>query len=425
MLPTLHYSTSESFVNSFDVFLDDLKRIAGVVGRDQSKPVNKFIYEMLYGLVASKSTRLSEIARSLNEDTILLYTEKRLHRNLYGKKFDIEILKNNYLQFIKRQINKDFIIAIDTFDLRKEYARKMEYLSRVRDGSKGEICNGYDILHIEAIHKSVKTRKNFPLALKLYSNEYFLNSSQNTIILDEVKRISKYFPNHIWVFDRGFDRRNIIDKLDDMPVTYVIRQIGLRNVIFQDDIYITRDFVKGMNLVYDVSLAYVSKRTRRVKHLSAKFGMEKIKIENTKGYKTLIVVQQLKSKPMVLITNKIPRTHLDIARLIKAYIQRWGVEESIRFLKSQEQGFDIEDIRLLKYEGLQRMMNFVLFAYGFLCFLQYRKKEELESIIEEHTRNFYKLPRFSFYRAIHSTEHVLRMKWQPQHYPIFQNNVQK
>ncbi len=37
------------------------------------------------------------------------------------------------------------VIAIDPGDIRKKYARSMEFLGRVRDGSEKEIGNGYPL----------------------------------------------------------------------------------------------------------------------------------------------------------------------------------------------------------------------------------------------------------------------------------------
>lgn len=382
--------------------------MAAIIGRGQSKPVKKFIYQMMLGLNMSKSIRLSNIARALSEDTALLYTEKRLHRNLYGKKLDMEKLRGNYLKFVGKKINnKKFIIALDLQDIRKEYAKSMECLARIRDGSKGEICNGYINIQIEAISRSAKTRRNFPLALTLYSHKEEPYVSENQRVVREVEYVSKFFPQYTWVFDRGFDRKNIITELENLPVTYVIRQVGIRNLVFQGEVCKTRDLAKRMNIVYDVRLPYMSKRTRKVIYFPAKFGIEKVRFENSSEDKTLIVLMQFNNPPLMLITNKIPKTQLDIAKIIQAYIQRWGCEESTRFLKSKENGFDIEDIRVLKYEGIKRMMHLVTFAYGFLCLLHHEKREQVEAAIAENTKSFKPLPRFYFYRTIESTQRIL------------------
>ena len=47
-----------------------------------SKPLTKFVSEMLFGIQASQDVKLSNIARSLQEEIPLIKTENRLSRNL-------------------------------------------------------------------------------------------------------------------------------------------------------------------------------------------------------------------------------------------------------------------------------------------------------------------------------------------------------
>ena len=47
-----------------------------------SRPQEKFVAQMLFGIQASQDVKLSNIARSLNEEIPLIKTEDRLSRNL-------------------------------------------------------------------------------------------------------------------------------------------------------------------------------------------------------------------------------------------------------------------------------------------------------------------------------------------------------
>jgi len=47
-----------------------------------SKPLAKFVSQMLFGIQASQDVKLSNIARALKEGISLIDTEKRLSRNL-------------------------------------------------------------------------------------------------------------------------------------------------------------------------------------------------------------------------------------------------------------------------------------------------------------------------------------------------------
>ena len=59
-----------------------------------TKPKQKFVTDMVYGIIASKSCKLTEIGKELKEDTALKKVSERLGRNL--KNFeDIETLTEN------------------------------------------------------------------------------------------------------------------------------------------------------------------------------------------------------------------------------------------------------------------------------------------------------------------------------------------
>jgi len=47
-----------------------------------SRPLQKFVSQMLFGVQASQDVKLSNIARSLKEEINLIKTENRLSRNL-------------------------------------------------------------------------------------------------------------------------------------------------------------------------------------------------------------------------------------------------------------------------------------------------------------------------------------------------------
>jgi len=51
------------------------------ISSDFKKPTKKYVVEMLYGIQASKDVKLSNIARSLNQEIALIKTETRLSRH--------------------------------------------------------------------------------------------------------------------------------------------------------------------------------------------------------------------------------------------------------------------------------------------------------------------------------------------------------
>ena len=104
--------------------------------------VGRFIAEMVYGINARGSVRLSEIARALEEDIPLIKTIDRLSENLAREGLVNEIVDRVAAEACAR-IKDDTLLTIDPSDISKRYAKKMEYLATVRDGSTGELSDGY------------------------------------------------------------------------------------------------------------------------------------------------------------------------------------------------------------------------------------------------------------------------------------------
>src|SRR6267378_3173733 len=107
-----------------------------------SKPLRNFVGEMLFGIQASQDLKLSSVARSLGEDIPLIKTEDRLSRNLQAEELEAH-LRTGLLRLGSRRVESNTVLCLDLSDVRKEYARKMEFLDQVWDGSAGEVHAGY------------------------------------------------------------------------------------------------------------------------------------------------------------------------------------------------------------------------------------------------------------------------------------------
>ena len=115
------------------------------ISKEFSRPVMKFICNMIFGILASKSCLLSEIGRNLNENISLSKTVTRLSRNL--NEFDGgKELFEAYLKSIKNRYDDKSVLIIDGSDITKPASKELEGLCEVRDGSTGEIGIGYNTL---------------------------------------------------------------------------------------------------------------------------------------------------------------------------------------------------------------------------------------------------------------------------------------
>ena len=100
---------------------------------------------------------LSEMARSLNEEITSKKTEDRLSREISreGLKADVE---NNFLSMVSGRIKDNTLLIVDLSDILKRYAREMEYMASVVDGSTEDVDNGYWTLQIIGTEESLKLK---------------------------------------------------------------------------------------------------------------------------------------------------------------------------------------------------------------------------------------------------------------------------
>ena len=106
--------------------------------KKMKRPVQKFILDMVFGLIAARNCLLSEIARKLNEDIALDKTVERLSRNLMCFE-DSEALHEHYFASVSKGFDKRTVLIVDDSDIAKSCSRKLEGLCKVHDGSTGEI----------------------------------------------------------------------------------------------------------------------------------------------------------------------------------------------------------------------------------------------------------------------------------------------
>ena len=119
-----------------------IAEFSGKVSAGLPKTARRLVGEILYGMQSRGSVRLSEIARSLEERTSMKKIIDRLSRQLSRPGLRKQV-QENLLELAATRIGAETLLVLDPTDISKRYARKMEYLARVRDGSEGRIRDGY------------------------------------------------------------------------------------------------------------------------------------------------------------------------------------------------------------------------------------------------------------------------------------------
>ena len=141
-------------------------------------------------------------------------------------------------------------MIVDLSDLIKKYARRMEHLGEVRDGSENKIGNGYWVC--EVVGAEVGCSEIIPLAQRPWSQKAEGFVSENDEILGMVREVLEATNNRgILVLDRGGDRRLFYQRwVPDESIDFIIRQRGDRDVLYRGRARKTLELARGCSTPY-------------------------------------------------------------------------------------------------------------------------------------------------------------------------------
>ena len=259
-------------------------------------------------------------------------------------------------------VKKDTLLIIDPSDVTKKYAKKMEYLAEVRDGSEKTIGKGYSTVRV--VGAKLETVKIIPLYERLYSHDAPDFDSENTEILKAVDRVLRHVGDRgIWVMDRGGDRRKLFVPFLDRKIDFIVRLEGDRYLVYRGRKVLALDLAVSCPMPYRERV--VKEETSGEKVYTIEVGFRRVRLPGRPEQLALVVVTGLGSEPLMLLTTlKVVKSRRSLLFVALSYLRRWQIEETIRFAK---QAFRIEDIRVRKYERLQNMIAIAAAAVHFVA----------------------------------------------------------
>lgn len=382
----------------------EIEQFSRLITQGLTKPKKKFISQMLFGIQASRDVKLSNISRALSEDIKLIKTENRLSRNSQGedltKRLNEEIIKR-----ASKRVFPDTVIALDLSDINKPFAKKMDYLGNVWNGSEGKVGRGYWL--IETTAADVDSENITPLYSELYSYEASSLPTENQRILKVVENISEAVDKRgIWTLDRGADRKILVGEFGKLGVRFVIRISGRRNLENRD-----KEQEKVLSIARNIHCNDSYTVTIDKEGYKEDIG---ITLGKRSGFKlngtdvSLVVIRGFGKEPMLLLTNvdKKPKEILEI------YLTRWKCEESFRFLKQE---YHLEDVRVRSYNSLRNTVTLVHAVFYFLSVYLGRslKINILLKKILEKAKRFFQIPVFKHYAIADGIYRILfGVKWE-------------
>ena len=349
------------------------------IGKNLSLPDKKFLRDAVIGLLRSGKPVVCQMARQLpNQRTRFISRLDRLDQHLIKHNdFDDNIkqaLPEVWLPFF----SDDTPIILDLSDLAKRLAKKMDYLATVRDGSNGQLVNGYWLVEL---YVSLSHKNPVPVLLEPFSHEEPYSAGQNPVVLKAVHKIFELTDNRgVLVVDRGFDGRVMFEDWLDNKYRFVARLVGKRHLLRFYDSSEQSDTgqwipIRAQQLAEQTPTEHrfykLIKRHGKPALRITQIGWVKVRLPGRAEALTLVVSRLAGiDKPMMLLTNLPVENVKDAKYVLRFYRRRWECEEGIRFLKSQ---VNLEKIRTFRWCAIRRL---VLLAVLVMIYLGW--------LIEEH-----------------------------------------
>jgi hypothetical protein len=256
----------------------------------------------------------------------------------------------------------------------KPLAKKMVYRAIVRDGSKGELVNGYWMMEIYA---SLSRHNPVPILLEPFRHREPYRPGQNPVVLKAVERIFELTNGRgVLVVDCGFDARVMFEDWLAHKYRFVTRLVGKRHLLrfyanfgqYNSGQWIA---VEARQLAEQIPTPYrfhkLVKRRGKPTFRINRIGWVKVRLPRAEEDLTMVVSRLAgHDTPLMLLTNLPVENLEDARRVLRYYVRRWECEEAIRFLKSQ---VNLEKIRTLRWSAICRLVLLSVLVMIYLCWI--------------------------------------------------------
>ncbi|WP_303863603.1 transposase [Alkalibaculum bacchi] len=372
---------------------------ANKISKALFKPAQKFTADMIYGMLASKSCLLTEIADQLHETSKKVNVVERLSKNLH--KGVAHQLQNSYLDTIKQWVPDEPVIHIDDSDIVKPNGYKFEALDIVRDGSESTKTKNVSKKGYLVTEACVLTKSNHPVSIfsKIHSSREKNFTSTNDVTFAAMERGSTLFKKATYIMDRGYDSNKIFLKMEELDQDYVIRLTARRKLLYHQKWTPATELRNRRKGKIKMPLYY--KGGQHHAYLSH----VKVQITASKKDIYLVLVYGITEHPMMLATNKEIKSKDDVINVAKLYFSRWRIEE---YFRSKKQIFQLENFRVRKLIAINALNFYITLCMAFLALLSMKPETSVLKVeIIKSANPIKEKVYFNYYRLAKGVARIL------------------
>jgi hypothetical protein len=330
------------------------------------------------GIIGAQSPIVTKVARALiREEETIWPMAKRLYRFVWNERFGHRDLLKGLYGIAQRTVTAyapaHLVVALDPVNFEKPYTAELEGVSTVLKstppGPQGQkrLTSGYPAMTATVV--------NLPEPAVTYANWFSYETadfvSENREIYRSIRITRALFPQARlrFVGDAGLDDQKIFRQIDLINAEFIIRACHNRRV----EVYNERldrweeelldDLTATVPLPLKLRVAFT--HARKVRTVEIALGWLMIRLPETGQVLWVLVAHDPElDRDLILITNVPIHTAHDAETVYAEWRYRPQIEHTYRF--DQEDGLDVEDVRVQTLERMRRIFVMVLLAALFV-----------------------------------------------------------
>ena len=274
-------------------------------------------------------------------------------------------------------------LVLDGMELRRPGAHEQEYLMSVKalDGSLVNCYRSFNVLGMGREVRGLLYHKLFSSNLPDFNSE---NEEIKAAIQQTEQALIDFEGAKTWAIDMGFDNDDVWWEIWKHPRSHLVNRV-----------YHLERIVEWQTASGQWQERYLDATFQYMKHLATIETQLEVRLQGQKYAKRQTVTVELsavpirvyhpegksRTKPVWLVRAKVvgavgkpwylltdwPVTDAESAvRIFRFYRRRWAVEDTFKFIKTS---FGIEEVQMLSFEAIRRLVAYGWVAAGFLFHL--------------------------------------------------------
>ena len=342
------------------------------------KRLREVVLLAVQGIIGAKSPVVTRMARALADEGETIWPlAKRLYRFIWNERFSHrELLKGLYgvaQRTVAEEAPPYLVVALDPVNFEKPYTEKLEGVSTVLKstppGPRGQkrLTSGYPAMTATVV--------NLTEPVITYANWFSYRSadfvSENREVYRAIRITRALFP-HLkvrFVGDAGLDDQKVFRWVELVGAEFIIRASHNRKVeVYNEHLdrweaELLDDLTSTVPLPLKLRVAFTHARKERVVEMA--LGWLKIRLPKTHQLLWVLVAHDPDfDRDLVLLTNTPIHTARDAQTVYTEWRYRPRIEQTYRF--DQEDGLDVEDVRVQTLERMRRIFVLLLLAALFV-----------------------------------------------------------